>query len=221
MILDLNSVYLSYTKDYYQLHDVTFHLNDGETKVILGERESGKSSITRLIVGLESAPMGSITLNGIDVKKFDFYKDASIGYIPSSGAFLDNKNIIKNLEYVLKIRNTDKSEIDVKVRNALSTYGLELIKTKKLKDLTNIEKFKVSIARLSMRNLDMIVVDDVFVSFSDAEVIEAIKYLKEIQKLNGCTMLVCTSSMDVAELIKAPILRLQNGTIIKERENDG
>lgn len=221
MILDLNSVYLSYTKDYYQLHDVTFHLDNGETKVILGERESGKSSITRIIVGLERAQMGSVTLNGIDVEKFDYVLDASIGYIPSNGAFLENKDIVKNLEYVLKIRKIAKSEISVKVRNALSTYGLDLIKGKKLKDLTNMERFKVSVARLSMRNLDMIVVDDVFASLNDAEIIDAVKYLKELQKLNGCTMLICTSSSEVADMIKAPILRLQSGTIIKERDNNG
>ena len=84
-----------------------------------------------------------------------------------------------------------------------------------------MERFKVSVARLSMRNLDMIVVDDVFASLNDAEIIDAVKYLKELQKLNGCTMLICTSSSEVADMIKAPILRLQSGTIIKERDNNG
>jgi peptide/nickel transport system ATP-binding protein len=51
------------------LNEVTFHIEQGESLGLIGESGSGKSTMARLIVGLEQVDGGQVTLNGVDFQQ--------------------------------------------------------------------------------------------------------------------------------------------------------
>ena len=161
MIL-VKNVYLSYTKEYYTLNNINLEVNKGEKVVLFGEKESGKSSLIRVIAGLEKPTKGNVYLDNTDISKVDFKNGLSLGYIGSTGVFLNNKSLKKNLEYVLKIRKEQKEVITSRVANALIKYNMENIADTKVKNLGRFEKLKLSIARLSLRKVDLFLIDDIF-----------------------------------------------------------
>lgn len=212
-MLEVKNVFLSYNKDYFTLHDISFLLKDNEQLTILGSNDSGKSSLCRVIVGLDKINKGSIFINNINIEKIDFKNDIELGYIPTEFAFLNRKSIRQNLEYILKIRKLNKDTIAVKVNNALVNYNLDIIKNEKIKYLNYFEKIKVAIARLSLRNISVFIVDDIFAKLDSKEKSEICGYLKKLIKYNNATALILCSDEETADLFGYKKKKLNYGTL--------
>ena len=203
-MLKVEHLYVSFTKEYYTLNDINLELGDRDRLVIIGNKESGRTAMLRTFVGLESIAKGNILYKNISLEKIDFQNDVSLGYLPASGAFLDNKTVKQNLDYVLDIRNKDDSFKNIKVNNALVEYGLDYIKNKKVKELNFLEKLKLSIARLSLRNIDIFLIDDIFEKLSTLEKDKIIKNLKSLIKVNDACAIVMTDDEKVADAFGYP-----------------
>ena len=103
-MLEINHLYVSFTKDYYTLNDINISLNAGEKLVIVGSKESGRTALLRTLVGLEPIAKGEIFYKNLPIDRVDPQSDISVGYLPAIPAFLDNKTVKQNIEYPLKIR---------------------------------------------------------------------------------------------------------------------
>ena len=168
-ILKVKSLYVSFTKEFYTLNDINLELNTGDKLVIVGDKESGRTALLRTIVGLESIAKGEVLYKNIPIEKLDFQNDVSLGYVPAVPVLLNNKSVKQNVEYVLKLRHKDKHFISATIKNALTEYGLVFIEDKKVKELNYFDKLKLSLARLSTRNLDILLIDDIFTKLSSME----------------------------------------------------
>lgn len=212
MIL-VKNVYLGYTKEYFTLNNINLVLEKGSKSVLFGEKDSGKSSLLRIIAGLEKPTKGNVYLNNIDISKINFKNDISLGYIGSAGVFLNNKSVKQNLEYVLKIRKENKDVIVSKVANALIKYNMEGIANKKVKELGSFEKFKLSIARLSLRKLDVLIIDDVFENMAEREQTQAINFIKEINEFEDVTSIIATSNKKLVNELGNNTIKIKYGSI--------
>ena len=219
-MLKVNHLFVSFTKEYYTLNDISFEMQSGERMVIVGNKESGRTAMLRTLVGLETIAKGEVLYKNISIEKVDFENDISLGYLPDTPSFLDNKSVKQNLEYVLKIRKNDTVFMNAKVSNALIGYGLDFIKNKKCKDLSVYEKIRVAIARLSVRNLDIIFVDDIFTRLSDDEKKRVIKMLKDLIKTNNATAIIMTESEDVAKQFGYQKKYLNYGSLSEEENHE-
>ena len=197
-MLKVEHWYVSFTKEFFVLNDINIELKHGQRLVIVGNKESGRTAMLRTLVGLENKAKGEILYKNIPIEKIDFQNDISLGYLPVNSPFLDRKTVKQNIEYVLKLRTKDASFLDAKVNNALVEYGLDYIKNKKVKELSYLDKLKLSIARLSVRNVDIFLIDDIFERLSPLERKKIIKSLKDLIKLNNAIAIVMTESEDVA-----------------------
>ena len=219
-MLKVEHLYVSFTKEFFTLNDINFELKDGQRLTIVGSKESGRTAMLRTLVGLEAKAKGNIFFNNISLEKIDFASDVALGYLPSSFAFLENKTVKQNIEYVLNIREKDSNFKNVKVNNALVEYGLEYIKHKKAKELNYLDRLKLSIARLSVRNIDIFLIDDVFEKLSTLEKQKIIKSLKNLIKSNDASALIMTDSEDVAKQFGYDKKYLVYGTLKDELETE-
>ncbi len=217
-MLKVEHLYVSFTKEFYTLNDINLELGDRDRLVIIGSKESGRTAMLRTFVGLESIAKGNILYKNISLEKIDFQNDVSLGYLPASGAFLDSKTVKQNLDYVLDIRNKDDSFKNIKVNNALVEYGLDYIKNKKVKELNYLEKLKLSIARLSLRNIDIFLIDDIFEKLSTLEKDKIIKNIKSLIKVNDASAIIMTDDEKVADAFGYPRKYLVYGSLQDEKE---
>lgn len=197
-MLKVKSLFVSFTKEYFTLNDISLELSAGERLTIIGNKESGRTALIRTLVGLELISKGEIFYNGLALNKIDFENDISVGYVPSMPAFAENKTVKSNIEYIIKLRTKDKKMISIKTQNALNEYGLDYIKNKKIKELSYFDRIKLAIARLSTRNIDIVLIDDIFAKLSSMEKDKAIKMVKNLIKSQSSAAIIMVDSDEIA-----------------------
>lgn len=213
-MLSVNNVYLKYTKEYNTLNNINLKVEDGENVILFGEKESGKSSLIRVIAGLEKVTTGEVLIKNINIKKINLKTDVNLGYLSTYGAFFEKKTVEQNLEYVLKIRKYDGDTIKSKVNGVLLSYGLEGLKERKIRDLSDFDKMRVAIARLSLRKIEFLICDDIFEKFADADALKLAKMVKNLIEQNECASIVAVSGDKIAKQFEGRIVRLKFGSII-------
>ncbi|MBE5757504.1 MAG: ATP-binding cassette domain-containing protein [Clostridiales bacterium] len=219
-MLKVNHLYVSFVKEYFTLNDISLSLGNNQKLVIVGNKESGRTAFLRSLLGLENIAKGEILYKNTSVEKINFKDDISLGYIPAHPSFLERKTVKQNIEYVLKIRKENIKFLEVKINNALNEYGLNYIKNKKVKDLSYFDRLKLSLARLCVRNLDMIYVDDIFVTLSSLERSKMIKYIKELIKNNCCSAIIMTEDENVASEFGYQKKYLIYGSLMDNKEEN-
>lgn len=212
-MIEAKNLFLSYTKDYFTLYDVSLRVKTGEKVVLCGKKESGKSSLLRVLVGLEKPYSGTVNLKKVPIDKIDFKKDISVGYLPSIPLFIENKTVKQNLEYPLKIRKTNKQIIEIKLKNVVKSFDLDTIFDMKLKNLSHYNRCKVALARFALRNIDLFIIDDVFDKLNESESKKIVGYINDLVVSNGATMLIATSDDKYNKLLGDRVVNINNGSI--------
>src|SRR5213595_3797816 len=91
------------------LENITFHVAEGEALVLLGASGSGKTTILRIIAGLEQPYTGQIILHGKDVTDLPA-RERGVGVIFQSYALFPRMTVEKNIAFGLKIRRRPRKE---------------------------------------------------------------------------------------------------------------
>ncbi|HDL02925.1 MAG: ABC transporter ATP-binding protein [Candidatus Zixiibacteriota bacterium] len=111
------------------IKNVSFFIPDGESRVIMGQSGSGKSTILRLILGLTCPDSGDILIEGQNICHMKI-KDLRnirkrIGMVFQDGALFDSLTVGENIGYYLfEYSKMKLEEIDAKVREMLGFVGL-------------------------------------------------------------------------------------------------
>src|SRR6266513_5355269 len=91
------------------LEDVSFDVAEGESLVLLGASGSGKTTILRIIAGLELPDSGRVILHGNDVTDLPA-RERGVGVIFQAYALFPRMTVEKNIAYGLKIRHRPRKE---------------------------------------------------------------------------------------------------------------
>lgn len=213
------NVFVKYTKEFYALSNINLKAEKGEVVALVGPKDSGKTCFLRLLAGLEKQDKGEIYIKDIPLEKVDYQTDISMGYIPYMANFFEKKSVYDNLKYVLDIRKTDKSVLEDTINKAIIDFRLESIADEKIYRLSLFQKYLVSVARLSFRKLDIVLIDNIFEELSSQETKELLKLFKKCFVNKNTLVLVATSDENVAKNIATRIVNLEYGVITKEFEN--
>ena len=146
------------------LSDVSFALDPGETKIILGTAGAGKSVILKLAMGLLRVDEGAIRLHGRDITRLHeeklFAVRQSIGMVFQEGALFDSLTIGENVGYVFeRIPELPHDEADRRVREALRFVGLEQTYDQYPSELSGGMRRRVSIARALVGQPELLLYD--------------------------------------------------------------
>ena len=92
------------------LENITFDVAEGEALVLLGASGSGKTTILRIIAGLEQPYTGKVILHGREVTELPA-RERGVGVILQSYALFPKMTVEKNIGYGLRIRKRKRKEI--------------------------------------------------------------------------------------------------------------
>ena len=106
------------------IEDLDLEIHDEEFMVLVGPSGCGKSTALRMIAGLEEISDGEVSIDGRVVNDVP-PKDRDIAMVFQSYALYPHMSVRENLEFGLKIRKTDRAEIDRRVKNAADILGLD------------------------------------------------------------------------------------------------
>lgn len=220
-MIEFKNVFLKYTKEFYALYDINLFVDKGETVALLGQKDSGKSSILRIIANLEKPTKGEVFLNQRPVDKINFNTDFALGYVPYKGNFFERKTVYQNLKYILNLRKINPAEQEAMINEALIDFKIENIRDEKVNRLSLYNKYLLSIVRLTFRKLDAVIVDNIFEELSEEENKKLISMFKKYFIKNRTTFIFATSSQDIADSMAKRIVKLEYGAIVNKEEKNG
>lgn len=219
MIL-VNNLYLKYVRQYFALYDINLKIANGEKVALIGERDSGKTSLLRILAKLEKPTKGEVYIKDIPLAKVDYSQDVSAGFVPFVPAFFEQKTVYENLVYILKNHKHTRPEIENEINRIVIEFNLEGIKEEPVKNLTLYQKYVVSIARLAFRNLDFIMLDSVFENLNAEEREKLTELIQKCYISKGVTTIISASKEEyITELCDRKVY-FKSGSIIKDEKND-
>ncbi|HKO60124.1 MAG TPA: ABC transporter ATP-binding protein [Pyrinomonadaceae bacterium] len=143
------------------LQNITFDVAEGEALVLLGASGSGKTTILRIIAGLEQPYTGKIFLHGKDVTELPA-RERGVGVIFQAYALFPKMTVEKNIGYGLMIRKHKRKEIKKTVNDLLALVQLEEHRKKYPSQLSGGQQQRVAIARTLAYKPEVLLFDEPF-----------------------------------------------------------
>jgi phospholipid/cholesterol/gamma-HCH transport system ATP-binding protein len=146
------------------LNDLSFKVQKGETKIILGGSGGGKSTTIKLILGLLKPDSGRIVVDGEDITEYTEAQMMSvrkkIGMIFQEGALFDSLSVYDNVAYRLHEQGVDEEEVEQEVRRMLRFVNLEDAIDKMPIELSGGMRRRVGIARALVGGPKIVMFDE-------------------------------------------------------------
>lgn len=194
------------------LKNISFTVKDGEFLSILGSSGCGKSTILRILIGLETPTAGKIVKDGIDITGLSPSK-RGMGIVFQNYALFENMTVLENVEYVLKIKKETKRNSRKTAMDLIERVGLGEHVSKRPDKLSGGQQQRVAIARTLAANPDVILFDEPM-SALDADIRLSLRgEIKKIQKEFGSTMIYITHDQEEALSMSDRIMVLNDGVI--------
>ena len=179
------------------LEDVSFDIHEGEFVSILGSSGCGKTTLLKILIGIEKPDSGIISKDGIDItdKK---PSERGMGLVFQNYALFPNMSVWNNVAYALKAHHVPKDEIKTRVDEVLKIVGLTDFANKRPTKMSGGQQQRVAIARTLVMEPDIILFDEPMAAL-DADIRMSLrKELKEIQKTLNKTMIYVTHDQEEA-----------------------
>ena len=194
------------------LNNVSFDVEKGEFLSILGSSGCGKTTLMRIIMGIESADSGNIFMDGENITKF-LPSKRKMGMVFQNYALFPNMNAYDNIAYALKSRRVPRKEIKERVDKIVKIVGLSEHVKKKPANLSGGQQQRVALARTLVLNPDIILLDEPM-SALDADIkMNLRKEIKDLQKKFAITIIYITHDQEEAFSMSDRIMVMKDGDI--------
>ena len=198
--------------DKIALEDVSFHIEDNEFFCFFGPPLSGKSTILRLILGLERPDSGDIVIGGKRANQVG-PAERNIAMVFQNLALFPHMTARDNVAFPLVERGVAKEAIDKRIADVAEKLHMAHILHKLPAHLSGGERQRVAIARALVRDPVAFLMDDP-ISALDARLREETRIeLKRIQREMGHTLIYVTHDQEEAMSIADRMAILRDGTI--------
>ena len=196
-ISNLSKHFFIHSKKIEVLKELNLSVKKDKITVILGRSGCGKTTLLRLIAGLESVSLGEIK----------FKEQARIGFVFQEARLMPFLNVYENIVFALKKHEIEPAKID----SLISMIGLSDFKFAAVSQLSGGMSSRVSLARVLAYEANLILMDEPFAAL-DAFT-RASMQAKILKIQAGKTILFVTHNIDEALFLADDIILLEKGGI--------
>src|SRR5438477_1657124 len=143
------------------VNNVSYSVNDGELLALLGPSGGGKTTVLRMIAGLEMPTDGDIYVRGQRVNDLSV-QQRNIGFVFQNYALFKNMNVFKNIAFGLKIKKWKSADIKARIAELLNLFGLEGLERRYPHQLSGGQRQRVAIARALAPKPSVLLLDEPF-----------------------------------------------------------
>ncbi len=208
-----------YTPNTVIFQDVSFEIKEGEFVSIVGKSGAGKTTLIRLILGLETPNSGNIFFGGKNVNEKNNTElqkmRRRIGGIYQDYKLLPNKTVYENVAYIMEVEGKENEEIIRDVPKILEIIGLAEKVNNFPRELSGGEQQRLAIARALVNQPDVIIADEPTGNLDPYNTYEVVSLLEKIHK-SGKTVILSTHDREIINKLGKRVITIENGKIIRD-----
>lgn len=199
------------------LKDIDGEVKNGEIVSIIGPSGTGKSTLIRMVNGLEKPTSGSVFVDDIEVNdKNKNLITRKVGMLFQGYNLFNHLSVIENLMIAqVEILKRDKQEAYNKSMDLLKEVGLESKENSLPSELSGGEKQRIAFARALAVDPEVLLLDEP-TSALDPNSVTMIESLISSLKESGKTILMVTHSMKLAKAVSDRVFYIDEGIIYEE-----
>jgi sulfate transport system ATP-binding protein len=192
--------------------DVSFEVRPGELVALLGPSGGGKSTVLRIIAGLEQADGGEVWLDGRRVDAVHA-RERQVGFVFQHYALFRHMTVGENVAFGLRVQGASQKEQTDRVRHLLSLMGLGGLEDRLPAQLSGGQRQRVALARALAPAPKLLLLDEPFGAV-DAKVREELRrWLRKLHDEVHTTSIFVTHDQEEAFAVSDRVMVIQNGRL--------
>ncbi len=208
-----------YKDDEAVLQDVSFEIKDGDFVSIVGKSGCGKTTMIKLMLGLEKPTSGEVFFNGKNISALNSAElqqlRRKIGVIYQDYKLLPLKTVYENVSYIMAVEGKENSEIDAEVPKVLEIIGLKDKVNNFPSELSGGEQQRLAVARALVNHPDIIIADEPTGNLDPYNSYEVVSMLQKINQ-TGKTVILATHDREVINKLGRRVITLEGGKVLRD-----
>ena len=198
--------------DFVALDDVSVSLPTGQLTALLGPSGGGKSTLLRIIAGLDSADEGTVSIEGVDATGLPAQK-RNVGFVFQHYAVFRHMTVAKNVAFGLQIRKRPKAEIKQRVEDLLELVHLSQFAHRLPAQLSGGQRQRMALARALAVEPSVLLLDEPFGAL-DAKVRKELRdWLRRLHDEVHVTTVFVTHDQEEAMEVADEIVVINQGRV--------
>jgi spermidine/putrescine transport system ATP-binding protein len=194
------------------LRGISFSLAAGETICLLGASGSGKSTILRIIAGLEQAEAGEVRWEGHSLSQVPVHQ-RNFGLMFQDYALFPHLTVFENVAFGLRIQHWLENQIKLRVREVLEQVNMSAFETRGVGELSGGEQQRVALARALAPRPRLLMLDEPLGALDRALRESLLDELRMVLHRTGIPAIYVTHDQQEAFTIADRIILLHEGHI--------
>ncbi|RZR15428.1 ABC transporter ATP-binding protein [Vibrio vulnificus] len=196
-LLDVRNLTYSYDGEKNALEGVSFNVQRGEFVSILGKNGSGKSTITKLIMGVIEPDDGAMHLNGQDLSELTiFERSQKVGVVMQNpNHMISHHMIFDEVAFGLRNRGWDEQQVNDKVLEVLELCGLSKYRHWPIEALSYGQKKRVTIASILALEPELLMLDEPTAGQDYRNYTSMLSFIEKLNRELGITVVIISHDM--------------------------
>ena len=213
--LTLKNINKTFPGDQQAIRDFNLEVKDREFLILVGPTACGKSTLLRMIGGLEEITSGSLMIDGMDMTDAD-PKERNVAMLFKNSVLYPGMSVEDNLTFSLRMAKMPAAEITRRVDETAGILKIDGILEKMPEELSAADTYRVLLGRALMRRPGILLLDRT-IAEADPDVQELMR--KEFANINrelGITVIYATDNQKTAMALGTRMIVMNEGEICQE-----
>jgi sulfate/thiosulfate transport system ATP-binding protein len=191
---------------------VSFEIPSGELVALLGPSGGGKSTVLRIIAGLEEPDQGVVFLNGDDATKRRV-QERAVGFVFQHYALFRHMTVRQNIAFGLEVKKRPRAEIDATVSELLDLVQLGSFGDRYPAQLSGGQRQRVALARALAPKPSLLLLDEPFGALDAKVRLELREWIRRLHKERNITSVFVTHDQEEAMDLADRVIVLHKGRV--------
>lgn len=195
------------------INKANFSVNNGEVFGLLGPNGAGKTTTLRIIATILKPTLGTVNVDGFDIIEEANKVRKNIGFLTGETKLYDRLTVKETFTYFGKLYNINEAKLKKRVKKLIEMFELNDKKNKRIAELSDGMRQKVSLGRTIIHNPKNLILDEPLTGLDILARREATNFIKSAKKQGTC-IIFSTHVMSEAEELCDRIAIINKGKIL-------